>query len=95
MYGLRPPLHARQVQRLVSGLRPMTTPDDKLDDVCRGLLYSATGREEVTQETLPLGAALSTLDAAEAAQFARHVDDYVAMRVIQVQGRPVDAGTNT
>jgi hypothetical protein len=53
------------------------TPDD-LDDVCRGLLYSATGREEVAHETLPLGAAISTLDAAEAAQFARHVDDYIS-----------------
>jgi hypothetical protein len=69
------------------------SPDDEIDDVCRGLLYSATGREEVTQETLPLGAAISTLDAAEAAQFARHVDDYIAMRVLR--DRPVDAGTNT
>lgn len=55
------------------------TPEE-LDDVCRGLLYSATGREEVAQESLPLGAALSTCDAAEAATFARHVDDYVANR---------------
>jgi hypothetical protein len=53
---------------------------DGINTVTRSLLYSATGREEVAQESLPLGAALSTLDAAEAAQFARHVDDYVAMQ---------------
>jgi hypothetical protein len=59
----------------------MTTPDDDdIEDVCRGLLYSATGREEVAQESLPLGAALSTLDAAEAAVFARYVDDYIGNR---------------
>jgi hypothetical protein len=61
------------------------TPDD-LDDVCRGLLYSATGREEVAHETLPLGAAISTLDATEAAQFAQNVDDYVAIKQHQPEG---------
>lgn len=58
----------------------MTAPPTDLDDVVRGLLYGATGREEVTHETLPLGAAISTLDAREAAAFAVAVDGYVAMK---------------
>ncbi|HXH35024.1 MAG TPA: hypothetical protein VNJ54_11500 [Plantibacter sp.] len=50
---------------------------DTLADVIRGLAYSATDREEVTQEAIPLGAALGTLDADEATRFAQNVDDYL------------------
>jgi hypothetical protein len=46
-------------------------------DVVRGLLGEATGREEVEQDTLPLGAAIGTLDAAEATRFATLVDEYL------------------
>lgn len=54
----------------------MTPSDDDVDTIVRGLLYGATGREEVAQETITLGAALSTLDAAEAAAFAVACDGY-------------------
>jgi hypothetical protein len=46
-------------------------------DIYRGLLGEATGRDEVEQEALPLGAAIGTLDTAEAARFAVLVDEYL------------------
>jgi hypothetical protein len=46
-------------------------------DIVRGLLGEATGREEVEQDALPLGAAIGTLDATEATCFATLVDDYL------------------
>lgn len=57
------------------------TPD--IDDIVRGLLYTATDREEVTQETLPLGQAISTLNAREAAAFAHNADDWAKQQTAQ------------
>lgn len=64
---------------LVETKQDMTTQDDP-DTVARGLAYGATGREEVAQETLPLGAALSTMNAAEAALFAVACEGYRRMK---------------
>lgn len=55
---------------------PTLCPAD-IFDIIRGLLGEATGREEVEQDNLPLGAAIGTLDATEATRFAQLVDDYL------------------
>lgn len=59
----------------------MTPSDVDVDLIVRGLLYGATGRKETAEETLPLGAAISLLDAAEAATFAVACDDYRRMKI--------------
>jgi hypothetical protein len=51
---------------------------DTTNDIARGLLGAATDREEVEQDSLPLGAAIGTCDATEAARFAELVDDYLS-----------------
>lgn len=48
-----------------------------LDDIVRGLLGAVTGREEVEQDSLPLGAAIGSLDAGEATRLVVAVDKYV------------------
>jgi hypothetical protein len=55
-----------------------TDLNGQAEDVTRGLLGEATGREEVEQEALPLGAAIGSLGAAEAIRFAQFVNDYLA-----------------
>lgn len=46
-------------------------------DVIRGVLGEATGREEVEQDSLPLGAAIGTCNHIEATRFATLVDNYL------------------
>lgn len=69
---------ARAVLRLAATEQPL----EDLGDELRGLAYSATDRGEFAQESIPLGAALGSLDAAEAARFARFVDDRLACRAL-------------
>lgn len=75
----KPTIRRYELYRGILTLAELGTVFDE-GDIVRGLLYGATGREEAAQETLPLGAAISTLNADEAALFAQACDDYQRMK---------------
>lgn len=86
-----PTVRRYEIYRAILALAETAIPDR--DDRERGLLYGATGREEVVQETLPLGAAISTLNAVEAAAFAIAATSFTEIARYQAGGNQTESRT--
>lgn len=74
--SITPSIRRFELGRAVTALAAATGVDD-VADVIRGLAYAATNRPQIVDDTIPLGAALGTLNADEATTFAQSVDDYL------------------